>query len=202
MLDHFEMKSAAIAGKGKEIALIAACAEGKKDAVKDLLERKADPNQTKADEKHINPLMKAVLGNHIEIVKLLLDAGANLYVKGRIGESILHRAAMMGYSEMVTYILARDFNPWALNNAGKTAADVTKDDKIRAMIQQAQDRRLIIILLVGLKKLPLQEAKQGAGLHSVDKNILSLIWAFLVSPQRGTHPLPEPIPKIAVLSLS
>ena len=90
-------------------ALIPACHRGHVEAVKVLL-------TTAIDRDHVNylgwtALMEAVVlgqggANHTEIVRLLVEAGANVDVPDRDGVSALAHARRRGYGEIVRILEA------------------------------------------------------------------------------------------------
>ncbi|KAJ7595602.1 ankyrin repeat-containing domain protein [Mycena floridula] len=82
-------------------ALGAAAAEGKIEVVEYLLNHGADPNA------HGNILRSAVYGG-LEIVKMLIDKGANLQVQG---EAALENASRNGKLDIVKLLIEKGVSP-------------------------------------------------------------------------------------------
>lgn len=70
---------------------------GKVDQVRELLDNGADPNVTEEDG--YTPLMGAAENNHLEVAKLLIDAGADIKKKGEF--TAYELAEMQGFTEMM-----------------------------------------------------------------------------------------------------
>jgi ankyrin repeat protein len=71
--------------------------------VKALLEAKADPNVP--DLCQNNPIFKAVSQGQMESTRLLLDAGAKIYIHNIYGDTPLHRAAWSGRYDLIKVLL-------------------------------------------------------------------------------------------------
>ena len=55
---------------------------------------------------------------HVEIVKLLLERGANPNAKNNIGRTPLHYAAQEGCVDVVRVLLERGADPWIADKGG------------------------------------------------------------------------------------
>lgn len=77
---------------------------GDLETVRMMLEYGADPNLTLYnDPRIVPPLMSAVSGGHLEIVRLLVEAGANVdEISG--GECALEAALEEGHQEILDYL--------------------------------------------------------------------------------------------------
>ena len=62
-----------------------------------LLEREADPE--------CYPLHNACVNSHLEIVKALVEAGADTERWDRLGRFPVHYAAMYGHKEVLVYLI-------------------------------------------------------------------------------------------------
>jgi len=72
------------------------------------------------DQQELNAqLLKA--GTNLELIKELLDKGANINNRDKDGMTALHNAAIEGHIEIVKYLLKRGANLEAANNVGMTA---------------------------------------------------------------------------------
>lgn len=71
--------------------MIEAAEEGDLDKVKELVEKRSDPNSQDEDS-GITPLIQASLFGHVEVVKYLLQHGANPNIKDEYGSTALDSA--------------------------------------------------------------------------------------------------------------
>jgi uncharacterized protein len=74
---------------------------GKTEAVKYLLKAGAELNSPSKNSLGVTPLQSAVAGGHLEITRLLIEAGASPNVRDRDGYTPLHAAAQNGNVEIV-----------------------------------------------------------------------------------------------------
>lgn len=58
----------------------------------------------------------------MEVIKRLLDGGAEVNVRDRQGHSALHQAAQQGHTEAVKLLLARKADPTFVDVSGQTAS--------------------------------------------------------------------------------
>ena len=84
-------------------ALLDACASGKSDVVKSLIENNADIN-AKYSNGH-NALHYASMNDRVKIVKFLLENGADINAKSFSGHTALYLASMHGNVETVKLLL-------------------------------------------------------------------------------------------------
>ena len=106
---------------GNDQPLRSAALGGHADVVRFLLQRGASVHA--ADEHGRHPLGGAVAGRSVEVARMLLDAGAN--PNQAMGAwTPLMSAAMSGDSAIVEMLLARGANPHALDDDGRTAAEI------------------------------------------------------------------------------
>jgi uncharacterized protein len=78
---------------------------GKVEAVKYLIKGGAEINSPSKNSLSVTPLQSAVAGGHLEITRLLLEAGANPNVRERDGNTPLHAAAFNGDIEIVRSLI-------------------------------------------------------------------------------------------------
>ena len=98
--------------------LLQACATGDAASVRALLAAGVSANAMDGDRE--TPLMYAAHFNHIEVVQVLLDAGANMEAVSEDYRA-LHWAAMYGNLDIVRLFLERGAEMNATNRWGQTA---------------------------------------------------------------------------------
>ena len=88
------------------------------------------------------PVHSAVSRKHAEVVRILLDAGANPNVRQSAGWTPLHAAAMNGDLTSVELLLAAGADPNATNEEGRSVTDLANEsgddataDRIRSALQ-------------------------------------------------------------------
>lgn len=84
--------------------LMAACAAGKTDAAKLLLEKGARINFQSKTAPYHTPLFCAVLGRHHELARLLLARGANPELRDSVDKTVLDRAREMKAAKMIAIL--------------------------------------------------------------------------------------------------
>ena len=109
-------------------ALFYSSLKGHTEAVKLLLVNGANPNHTRLTEK-CTPLHGAVQNNHLEVIGLLLDAGADPTLKTDEGETPLDIAQNCHYAE-AQRLLATAVYGWELTEVGSDY------EKCKALLQK------------------------------------------------------------------
>ena len=95
------------------------------------------------DELSLTPLMRAAMGGHVEVVKLLLAAGAdvNAHDNPRIGNTALNEVAGDGSFEMIELLIEAGADPtirgWMNLNALDRARHRVRSPAIYAMLEAA-----------------------------------------------------------------
>eukprot|EP00913_Durusdinium_trenchii_P027140 g25466.t2 len=89
------------------------------------------------DEHRRCPLALAAWEGHSEVVKLLVDAQAEVNDQDKDGDTALHLAAMSGHNDVVKLLVDRKAFLSVKNEEGSTPLDVAKDlnDDVRRMLQ-------------------------------------------------------------------
>jgi ankyrin repeat protein len=90
------------------------------------------------------PMHSAVSRKHADVVRILLDAGANPNVRQSAGWTPLHAAAMNGDLTSVELLLAAGADPTATNEEGRSVTDLANEsgddataERIRSALQAA-----------------------------------------------------------------
>ncbi|MDO4238286.1 ankyrin repeat domain-containing protein [Pseudomonas sp.] len=99
--------------------LMLAAYHGHAEAVKVLLEFKADP--LIANDKNQLPIAGAAFKGHLAVVKALIEGGTPVEAASSDGRTALMMAAMFNRVEMLDYLLGQGANPKATDAQGATA---------------------------------------------------------------------------------
>ncbi|MBS1706788.1 MAG: ankyrin repeat domain-containing protein [Armatimonadetes bacterium] len=93
------------------------------DVVRLLIRLGADPNKRSASVGSYAPIHSAIFGNSAEIVRTLLDAGADVDTTQDGGFTPLMGAAQNGNQEIIDLLLARGADSTRKDDNGKSAVD-------------------------------------------------------------------------------
>lgn len=99
---------------------------GRPASAQRLLTAGADVDDVAQNSTAVTPLHSAVAGRHADVVRVLLDAGAQVDVCQQGGWTPLHAAAQNGDIQSVELLLAAGANAEAFNNAQHTPADLAQ----------------------------------------------------------------------------
>lgn len=84
--------------------ILNAAEKGHLDQIKDLLEQ--DPNLIKASDKDMyTPLHRACYGDHLEVVKYLIQKGANIAAETDLKWQPLHSCVQWNHVECAAYLI-------------------------------------------------------------------------------------------------
>ena len=100
---------------------------GHRDCVAALLARGADVAQRAANPMQVQALHSAMVAGDVEIVRALLNAGADVDPRQQAGVTPLMGAAAGGSVELVQLLLAAGADPSLEDDAGHTAFDWATD---------------------------------------------------------------------------
>ncbi|CAH0020734.1 unnamed protein product [Clonostachys rhizophaga] len=113
--------------KGK--ALVWASRRGLLEQVSLLLQN--GPNDValrQVDEWSFTPAHLAAFYGHLEVVRVLVEAGADLAARARAGVTPLHCAAMQGHSEIAEFLLTAGSDPAWADDEGRPASHSAASD--------------------------------------------------------------------------
>lgn len=121
-------------------ALHFACFFRQEAAAKLLLERGADSSAVARNSMKVAPLHSAAAGHHVNIVRLLLEHGAQPNTRQQQGWTAVHSAAQEGDRAMLELLLKYGADPRATNDAGKTPLQLAQEkghQEIARLLQAA-----------------------------------------------------------------
>ena len=117
---------------------------GRHDAAALLIDRGAEVDPFGRGWMTGTPMHSAVSRTHADVVRILLDAGANPNARQSAGWTPLHAAAMNGDLNSVELLLAAGADPSATNEEGRSVTDLANEsgddataDRIRSALQAA-----------------------------------------------------------------
>jgi ankyrin repeat protein len=100
---------------------------GHEDSARFLLAAGAGVDVPSRNALKVAPLHSAVASRHREIVRLLLDHGANPNSREQLGHTPLHSAAFSGDMDITMLLLAAGADPTLTSDEGKTAAMIARE---------------------------------------------------------------------------
>jgi uncharacterized protein len=103
-----------------------ACFFGHTALAEFLLERGAEVSAPSSNLLNVQPIHSAAAGQHLEIVRLLLDHGADPNARQADGYTPLHSAAQNGQAAMVRLLLEHKADRYAENSEGITPVDLAR----------------------------------------------------------------------------
>jgi ankyrin repeat protein len=117
---------------------------GKNEAVKYLIKAGAEVNSPSKNSLGVTPLQSAVAGGHLEITRLLLEAGASPNVRDRSGYTPLHAAAQNGHIEIVRSLIFGGANVEVVSEKNEKPLDMalkSEHDEVVNLLKAGITRR-------------------------------------------------------------
>ena len=104
-----------------------ACYFGHEDLARFLVLKGADVNLASKNGFNVFPIHSAVASNHLNITKMLLDAGAYPNVCQKAGVAPLHTAAQLGNIELIILLLEHGADVSLRMEGGKLPSDLAAE---------------------------------------------------------------------------
>src|ERR1700744_457357 len=104
-----------------------ACYFGQFEVARYLVLKGASVNLPSNNGFNVFPIHSAAAGNYTDIVRLLIENGANVNVKQQAGATPLHSAAQNGNLEMLILLLENNADVTTRMEGGKLPADLARE---------------------------------------------------------------------------
>ena len=108
-------------------ALGLACYFGQYEVAKYLIQEGADVNLPSQNGFNVYPIHSAAAGNYTDILRLLIESGAQVNVKQQAGSTPLHAAAQYGNLDMLIILLEHGADVNVRMEGGKLPADIARE---------------------------------------------------------------------------
>ena len=103
-----------------------------------LLDAGSGPNVRSRNDFAVMPIHSAVAGKRGDVVRALVEAGADVNVTQRHGWTPLHGAAEHGDHATVELLLRAGADPAAVNDDGKAATDLARTGGHEALVERLE----------------------------------------------------------------
>ncbi|XP_068736521.1 oxysterol-binding protein-related protein 1-like [Montipora capricornis] len=157
----------------KEERLLQSSRRGDLDSVLNLLQLKSPKNGSRSIDVNCKgkskanqgwtPLHLAAYFGHKEIVKALLENGADVNARNGMGDTPLHRAAFTGRAEVVTILIQYHADVTIINGEGRKPSQVTNSSEVKQLIKAAErslELKLEERLLTAVREGDISELKK------------------------------------------
>jgi hemoglobin len=89
--------------------------------------------------KHCTALHMAARRGNIAVAEALLDCGAHIEMRDKLGDTPLHRAVKCGKTEMVAFLLSRGADVHAEGKRGLTPLQIARGARMRQLLQSSRE---------------------------------------------------------------
>ncbi|GAB6033378.1 hypothetical protein CHUAL_013141 [Chamberlinius hualienensis] len=121
------------------VMMLESAARGDVDEVQQLLMMGVDPDSTNEDG--LTALHQCCIDNNEEMMKLLIEFGANVNAEDSERWTPLHAAATCGHLSLVKYLISKGANLLAVNADGNMPYDICEDETTLDYIESEMSRR-------------------------------------------------------------
>ncbi|CAK9040607.1 unnamed protein product [Durusdinium trenchii] len=125
-------------------ALLLACQNNRVVEVEQLLQKPLDPNRRGTGHPPVLPMSSAAAQGYLEVVRLLLEAGADKNAANQDGATALIKAAANGHLEVVRVLLEAGADKIAAKQDGAAALMIAAQnghlEAVRALLEAGADK--------------------------------------------------------------
>lgn len=114
---------------------------GQPAALEALLQHAPDVNAVSRNAMKVAVINAASASRNLEVVKLLLQAGANPDAQQQAGYTPLHEAAVNNNAELAGELLRAGADPGIRSDAGQTAADMAREKGYAQIAEMLETRK-------------------------------------------------------------
>ncbi|KAJ5740278.1 ankyrin repeats (3 copies) domain-containing protein [Penicillium malachiteum] len=153
--------------------LVIAADCGNEAAVQLLLSAGAFPNPPFEHRNGISAMRVALMNGHSEVVRLLLEAGADCKGRAERGQTFLHHAARNGYTKIVEYLITAGSEIMARDDRGISALHIASQNGHLGAVQALVSAHSQIDIVDERGRTPLDCAVEKIDPRSLKKLIRS-----------------------------
>ncbi len=127
-----------IAARNGNAALMTLLLKHGADKNRAVVKKKVDRFITRIHKKVKRPslLIAAASGGHVEVMKVLLAAGADINIQNDAGITALFKAAEQGHADVVELLLAQQAAPDLFDNIGRTPLMIASRNGYQGIVEQ------------------------------------------------------------------
>jgi ankyrin repeat protein len=109
---------------------------GRSSTARMLVDAGADVSAVARNEMKVQPLHAAAAAKEIDIVRMLLERGADPNARQQVGYTALMECARGGRDDMVSLLLAHGADPTLQTDDGKSASDLARESGHTAIAER------------------------------------------------------------------